>query len=494
MIRLTINNLLEILYKNKTYDFIEEELKLVKESHQFLKEFSSKNLVYGVNTGFGPMVKYKISNENQIQLQYNLIRSHSSGMGNKFNRQEVKAIMILRLHTFLQGKSGVSIPLIETLLSFINHGVYPNIYEHGGVGASGDLVQLAHLSLGIIGEGKGVNISGDEKDISDILVELDLKPHNLLLRDGLAMINGTSCMTALSAINIINSRLLLNWGIKISAMMLEIFSSYDDYISIELNNVKKHYGQNEVASRIRSILKDSKLIKHRYVDNNTNFQEFYSVRCTPQILGPILDTIDFAEKVVENEINSVDDNPIIDAKQKKIVHGGNFHGDYISLEMDKLKIAITKLTILVERQLNLLLNSDSNKILPPSLNDNEPGLNYGMQGVQFTATSTTAENQMLSNPMSIHSITCNNDNQDVVSMGTNSAIITKKVIENAFQVMSIQLVAAVRSLAILKKESKACQETKVIFNAVNKIINDHSNDDTVFSEKLKSVEEYLRKI
>ncbi len=195
---------------------------------------------------------------------------------------------------------------------------------------------------------------------------------------------------------------------------------------------------------------------------------------------------------MENEINSVDDNPIVDVDNQKILHGGNFHGDYISLEMDKLKIAITKLTMLTERQLNLLLNSKTNKILPPFLNIGKLGVNYGMQGVQFTATSTTAESQMLSNPMSVHSITCNNDNQDIVSMGTNSALITKKVIDNAFQVMSIQLMACVKALEILKAEKKVCNETKRTIDTVKELIGSNSVDDDVFYNKLKKIENYLR--
>ena len=492
MNRLKITDLKEIINGDKSYAYIESDIKSALKSFDFLKSFSKNNLVYGINTGFGPMVDFKVQEKDQKELQYNLVRSHSSGMGEVLSKKVVKTLMIIRLHTFLQGKSGVSLSLIDALANYINKGIYPDVYEHGGVGASGDLVQLAHLTLGIIGEGSGVDNKGNRVDIADHLKKLNLLPHRLELRDGLAMINGTSCMTALSTINIINSKILIKWSVKISAMLLEIFGSYDDYISKELNQVKLHKGQNEIALRIRKILETSNLITSRYSGEEKNFQEFYSIRCTPQVLGPILDTINFSELVVENEINSVDDNPIVDIDNKKIVHGGNFHGDYISLEMDKLKIAITKLTMLTERQLNLLLNSKVNKILPPFLNTGELGLNYGMQGVQFTATSTTAESQMLSNPMSVHSITCNNDNQDIVSMGTNSALITRKVIDNAFQVMSIQLLACVEAFEILKVEKKACNETKYTLNAFKKLIGVKCKDDKVFYNKLQKIESYLR--
>jgi len=492
MNRLTITDLKEIINGHRSYSYAEQDRGNALKAFNFLESFSKNNLVYGVNTGFGPMADFTVNKEDQIKLQYNLIRSHSSGMGAVLPTKVVKSIMIIRLHTFLQGKSGVSQSLINTLSNYIDNGIYPDIYEHGGVGASGDLVQLAHLALGIIGEGKGINNEGKKDYVSKLIKGSNLQPHKLELRDGLAMINGTACMTALSSINIINSRGLIKWSIKISAMMLEIFGSYDDYMSKELNQVKLHKGQNEIALRIRKILETSNLITNRYSGEDKNFQEFYSIRCTPQVLGPILETIKFSELVVENEINSVDDNPIVDVNNQKIVHGGNFHGDYISLEMDKLKIAITKLTMLTERQLNLLLNSKTNKILPPFLNIGKLGLNYGMQGVQFTATSTTAESQMLSNPMSVHSITCNNDNQDIVSMGTNSALITRKVIDNAFQVMSIQLIACVKALEILKAEKKVCNETKLTIDTVKKLIGSNSVDDDIFYNKLKKIENYLR--
>ena len=492
MNRLTIADLKEIIDRKTSYSYDKKDIRATLLSFDFLKSFSKNNLVYGVNTGFGPMADFKITKKDQIQLQYNLIRSHSSGMGDILPANYVKIIMIIRLHTFLLGKSAVSQALISTLSSYIDNGIYPDIYEHGGVGASGDLVQLAHLALGIIGEGKGVNSKGERNDIGELLKERNLSPHKLELRDGLAMLNGTACMTAISTFNIINSKILINWTVKVAVMMLEIFGSYDDYTSKELNQVKMHNGQNEIALKIREFLKSSNLITNRYSGDNKNFQEFYSIRCTPQILGPILDTINFSELVIENEINSIDDNPIIDVDNKKIVHGGNFHGDYISLEMDKLKIAITKLTMLTERQLSLLLNSKSNKILPSFLNIGKLGLNYGMQGMQFTATSTTAENQMLSNPMSVHSITCNNDNQDIVSMGTNSALILKKVIDNAFQVMSIQIVACVKAIEILKADKHVCNETKKTLDIVKELIGPHTADDDISSVKLQNIETYLR--
>src|SRR5258708_17392484 len=226
-------------------------------------------------------------------------------------------------------------------------------------------------------------------------------------------------------------------------MINEIVEAFDDHYSLELNIVKHHKGKNRIAAIMRHILKDSKMIsdrsEHLYNPDNLDqevfedkVQEYYSLRCVTQVLGPIYDTISQAENVVVNEINSVNDNPVIDHENHNIFHGGNFHGDYVSLEMDKLKIAITKLSMLAERQLNYLLNDKLNQKFPPFLNIGVLGFNFGMQGMHFTATSTVAENQTRSFPMDVHSIPNNNDNQDIVSMGSNSALMAEMCIDNFF--------------------------------------------------------------
>lgn len=253
---------------------------------------------------------------------------------------------------------------------------------------------------------------------------------------------------------------------------------------------------------MRAHLSDSQLIRKRADHLYTHFeeqekvfkekvQEYYSLRCVPQILGPVLDTLEYTEKVLENEINSANDNPIINVEDQHVYHGGNFHGDYISLEMDKLKIVVTKLTMLAERQLNYLLNSKINEILPPFVNLGKLGFNFGMQGVQFTATSTTAESQMLSNPMYVHSIPNNNDNQDIVSMGTNAAVICRKVIENAFEVLTIEAITIVQAIEYLGFQDKISSATKELYDEIRKIIPAFS-DDMVMYPYLEEVKKYLK--
>ena len=386
---LSLNDFSDILFKEKEVVLDKAAVEKVGVNFQFLQSFSSNKLIYGINTGFGPMAQYKVSEANLLQLQYNLIRSHSSGGGNLMSPLLVKAVMIARLNSIMQAYSGVHKDIAELLASLINKDVAPCIFEHGGVGASGDLVQLAHLGLVLIGEGE-VIYEGTVQPTMDVFNRLGIKPLSIRIREGLAILNGTSAMTGIGMLNIIQAQKLLEWSVILSAMINEVVEAYDDHYSYELNIVKHHKGQNKVAAQLRDILKDSKMIRsrseHLYNPDNLDqevfedkVQEYYSLRCVTQILGPIYDTISHAEKVVVDELNSVNDNPVIDHENNNIFHGGNFHGDYVSLEMDKLKVAITKLSMLSERQLNYLLNEKLNQKFPPFVNLGVLGFNFGMQ-------------------------------------------------------------------------------------------------------------------
>ena len=494
-----INNSIEldffenVLFDSKSIDFSQENIQKVYECFTFLEEFSKDKLIYGITTGFGPMAQYRISDEDRIQLQFNLIRSHCSGVGSHIPPLYVKAGMLCRLINILNAKSGIHPEAAILLKEFINHNIIPVIYEHGGVGASGDLVQLSHLALSLIGEGE-VYYEGEVIPTAKAMEICGLKPISIRIREGLSLINGTSIMTGISIVNILYAKRLFNWSVMASSVINEIMDSYDDGFSDELNKVKKHSGQTYVASCMRSALKGSLFIKtrqnHLYSRKVTEevikekVQEYYSLRCVPQILGAVYDTIEYTEKVVLNEAKSVNDNPIVDLETQNVYHGGNFHGDYISLEMDKLKIVVTKLTMLMERQLNFLLNPKLNEKFSPFVNLGIPGLNLGMQGVQFTATSTTAECQTLSFPNYIHSIPNNNDNQDIVSMGTNSALITKKVIENSFEVLAIYFISLIQGIDNIEAKEKLAPATRRIYDELRQLVPVFAEDTTKYREVL----------
>ena len=497
-IMITVNQILRIedvehvLFENDTITLSSEREYQINNCYNFLKHFVSDKIIYGINTGFGTMAQYQIDEKYLTELQYNLIRSHSTGVGNPLPDLYVKAAMLARLGTFVQAKSGVHPDLVNLLVEFINRGIYPLVPEHGSVGASGDLVQLAHIALALIGEGE-VFYKGERKNTKEILEKEQLKPFTIHLREGLAATNGTSVMTGIGLVNLLYAKRLLNWSIIASVMMNEIASSYDDFMSEALNNAKHHEGQSEIARIMRQVSQGSQCIRKRenelYNGGHNGkktfehkVQPYYSLRCVPQILGPVFDTLKNAVKILVNELNSSCDNPIIDIETQNVYHGGNFHGDYVSFEMDKVKIAITKLTMLAERQLNYLCHDRVNEILPPFLNLGVLGLNYGLQASQFTATSTTAECQMLSNPMYVHSIPNNNDNQDIVSMGTNAALITKTVIDNSFQVMAIHFMALAQAIDYLQIEEKLSSETRTVFKEIRKIFPKLVEDRTLHIE------------
>lgn len=477
--RLSLADFSAVLYEGKEVALDPKAVEKVEANFRFLQKFSSNKLIYGINTGFGPMAQYKVSEENMLQLQYNLIRSHSSGSNSLMSPIMVKGVMLARLNSLMQGYSGIHPETVHLIKELINNDVTPCIFEHGGVGASGDLVQLAHLGLVLIGEGE-VLYKGEIRPTAEVFKQLNIKPLSIHIREGLAILNGTSAMTGIGMANIVQAQKLLEWSVLLSAMINEVVEAYDDHYSYELNIVKHHKGQNKIAAQLREILKDSKLIRNRseHLYNPAKLdqevfkdkvQEYYSLRCVTQVLGPIYDTITQSEKVVTDELNSVNDNPVIDHENQNIFHGGNFHGDYVSLEMDKLKIAITKLSMLSERQLNYLLNEKLNQKFPPFVNLGVLGFNFGMQGMQFTATSTVAENQTMSFPMYVHSIPNNNDNQDIVSMGCNAALMTRRVINNSFEVLAIQMMTVLQAIDHMKCTDRLSSETHHVYTEIRKL-------------------------
>lgn len=500
--RLTLDEIRSLLYEGAILELSENAKDNIRKSYDFLKSFSADKVIYGINTGFGPMAQYRVDDKFLSELQYNIIRSHSTGAGEPLDDIFVKAAMIARVGTLVQGYSGVHLSVAELIVEFINRGIYPKIPRHGSVGASGDLVQLAHIALTLIGEGE-VHYKGEWRNTAEVLQENNLEPIKIYIREGLCITNGTSMMSGIAAVNLIHSQKLFNHSIIASALVNEIASSYDDFLTHELNAAKHHEGQIAVAKKMRNILADSKctlsrekeLYDNGHADATTfghKVQPYYSLRCVPQILGPIYEEINNAVQVVEDEYASACDNPIVDYRTNNVYHGGNFHGDYISYEMDKLKIGITKMTMLAERQLNYLCHDRINGILPPFVNLGTLGLNYGVQACQFTATSTTAESQTLSMPNSIHSIPNNNDNQDIVSMGTNSAELTSIVIENAYQVLAIHFMTIIQAVDYLKIQDKLSSATRKAYDELRSIVPVFIEDTTKYKD-IENIISYLKK-
>ena len=490
----------EVILHGKALTLSPEALSEVERCYQFLDQFHKEKVIYGINTGFGPMAQWRVSESHLKDLQYNIIRSHSTGAGEPLDPDCVKAAMLARVGTFLQGKSGIHPEVVNLLVEFINRDIIPFIPRHGSVGASGDLVQLAHMALTLIGEGK-VLYREQWRPSADVLEECGLRPMQIHIREGLSALNGTSVMTGVSLVNHFQAELLLDHATLAAVWMNEIAGSYDDFMAQPLNECRRQAGQQVIARRLREISASSHCLSKREIDLYTGehketvfekkVQAYYSLRCTPQILGPIHDTLACAAQVLENEMNSACDNPIVDPDTQYVYHGGNFHGDYVSLEEDKVKIALVRLTMLTERQLNYLFHDRINGILPPFLNKGVLGLNYGMQACQFTATSTTAESQTLAMPNYVHSIPNNNDNQDIVSMGTNSALLCRQVVDNAFQVMAIHFIALAQATDCLGIRDRLCNASRRAYESI-RAIQPEIVEDTPFYEEIDRVVALLK--
>ncbi len=499
--RITLDEVEKVLYSGENISVSDDWMARVDACYRFLEKFAAEKVIYGINTGFGPMAQWRVDDRYLTDLQYNIIRSHATGAGEPLDDVYVKSAMVARLGTVLQCRSGVHTDVANLLISFINNEIYPFIPMHGSVGASGDLVQLAHIALCLIGEGE-VHYKGKWRKAADVMKQLGITPLKMHIREGLSITNGTSVMTGISVVNQLHAENLLDWATLAAVWMNEIASSFDDYMSEGENNCRRHEGQQVVARRLRKLSEGSQCLKKRahelydygHADVKVfehKVQAYYSLRCTPQILGPIYDTLQNARQIIEDELNSACDNPIVDPETQYVYHGGNFHGDYISLEEDKVKIALVRLCMTAERQLNYLFHDRINNILPPFLNLGTLGLNYGMQACQFTATSTTAECQTLAMPNYVHSIPNNNDNQDIVSMGTNTALICKQVVENCFQVMAIQYIALAQATDCLKIAAKLCPTSRKVYDKIREMV-PLFIEDTPFYKDIANVENYLK--
>lgn len=473
----------------------------IKEGRALLLRAVEKRAIYGVNTGFGPMVMHIIGTRETTNLQYNLLRGHATGMGKPVKDEYVLAAMLIRLNMFVKGHSGVSYELVQTLADCVNARITPIVPEHGAVGTSGDLVQLAHIALMLIGEGE-VCYKGVRRNAADVLRELGIIPHVLGPKEGLSLINGTAMMSGIGCLLLADARRCLSIALRSGALAFELVNGFTDVLHPSLHDLRPHRGQVAVARMLRELTHDSQLLSDRKTKSHTIhigkethdasilLQEVYSLRCMPQVLGPILETISHVEEVLRIEINAVTDNPVIDFENEEFLHGGNFHGDYIATALDQLKMGIIKLTLLTERRINFFLNQNVNKTFPPFLNLKTPGLNMGLQGMQFVATSTAAVSQSLGYPHSLHSIPTNGDNQDIVSMGTDVALIAAKTLENALIVLTIELVTLSQAAATIHVEQRLSTASQMLVRWIRPRF-PLVEDDRILSPELESLRDML---
>lgn len=433
-----------------------DSLEKMKKSRQVVMEIVKKGKpVYGINTGFGALASKQIATEDLEQLQYNLIRSHCTGVGRPFSREVSRAIMLSRANCLIQGFSGVTPETIQLLLDFINHGITPVIPEKGSVGASGDLAPLSHVALALIGEGE-VEYEGKIMSSDFVMHQAGLVAAKLGPKDGLALINGTSVMLALGCLALVDAKRLMKQADIISCLTLDAVrgtaTAYDERISL----LKPQPGQLEVTRNLLKLIKGSEINKSHKEDGKV--QDPYSLRCVPQVHGACRQTVRHAEEVLEIELNSVTDNPLVFADTGDVISGGNFHGEALALMMDYLAMGISEICNIAERRVEKMMNPSFSD-LPAFLTKNS-GLNSGFMIVHVTMAALASENKYLCHPASVDSIPTSTDKEDHVSMGVTAGRKLHEVINNTQHGLAIELLCNTQGLEFLRplKSSPALEK------------------------------------
>ena len=417
------------------------------------KLVENNTLSYAITTGVGKLSDVRIAGDQIRELQVNLVRSHSVGVGQALSVPDTRAMMLLRANSLSKGFSGVRDVVIDTLCEMLNRGVTPMVPSQGSVGASGDLAPLAHLALALIGEGECLDEKGSRILSSDALRRAEIKPLTLEAKESISLINGTQAMLAVGTLALLAAENLVNTADVIGGLTLDALRGTDVAFDERIHKARPHRGQITTAANLRKMIEGSE-IRRSHADCG-RVQDAYSLRCIPQVHGAVRDTLEHCRKVLEIEINSAVDNPLVFVKnpgatdgEGDVLSGGNFHGEPLAFALDFLAIALAALAGISERRIERLVNPSLNEGLPPFLASGA-GLNSGFMMPQVTAAALVSENKVLAHPASVDSITTSGNKEDYVSMGMTAAIKLKRVVENTLQVMSIEAMASAQAIDFL---------------------------------------------
>ncbi|MBN2857160.1 MAG: histidine ammonia-lyase [Candidatus Delongbacteria bacterium] len=438
-----------ILYEGFFVSIDETSKERINECRTIVESIVEKNVVrYGINTGFGKFSNVIIDKKDTAQLQKNIVLSHAVGVGKPLSEDIVKGIMVLKLNSFLQGFSGVRLKVAETLEHMINKGVIPFIPEKGSVGASGDLAPLSHMALVMTGQGNAF-IKGRLMTGEDAMKKAGIPVLELKQKEGLAILNGTQVMTSIAAVSLIKAENLIKAADIAGAMSLDALRGSLSAFDERIHAARPHKGQIATAANFRKILKDSALL-HSHL-NCEKVQDAYSLRCIPQVHGAVRDTFNHVKNVIETEMNSVTDNPLVFEKGHDVISGGNFHGEPVAFAMDFLAIALSELASISERRIAYMVDPATSDGLPAFLTQ-KGGLNSGFMMTQVTAAALVSENKVLCHPASVDSIPTSANKEDHVSMGTHAARKCLDIIENVQNVLAIELICSAQALEFRGQE------------------------------------------
>ncbi|EOT44529.1 phenylalanine aminomutase (D-beta-phenylalanine forming) [Enterococcus columbae] len=501
---ISIENFAAVVRKeNCIIETANEVLAKINGSRKLLEDFvTNGRIIYGVNTSMGGFVNYLVPIEYASRLQQNLLHSVASNVGEYFDTQVVRAIMLARLLSLSKGVSAITLKNYEILQEMLNKQVYPCIPEKGSLGASGDLGPLAFIALVATGRWKAIYqgkiISGKEA-----MVAAGIDIMELSYKEGLALINGTSAMVGLAAENYMRAKALFDNYIVVSGLSFEGLATKIKPFAPEVHRYKKHTGQQYVAQRIVDVLNSSKLIVDEKETENMLREKFtndsqgmdrqiedaYSIRCTPQILGPVKESLDFIKRIITNEMNSSSDNPLIIPEYEEVFHNGHFHGQYISQIMDYLSICMTTISNLSDRRIDRFMDASNSNGLPAFLCHTTPGIRMGLMGGQFMSTSITAENRSLCVPLSTQTLTSTGDFQDIVSFGLVAARRAKEIIDNLSYIVSFELLCACHAVDLRGKE-KLSYGTKILYEKVREVV-PFSDEDFIITDYCEKLKELL---
>lgn len=459
----------------------------VKASRDYIeKQIEEGQVIYGVNTGFGAFSSVRISDENIIQLQKNLIRSHACGIGKPFTPKETRAIMCLRANALSRGHSGIRPLVIEKILEFLNNDILPVIPSQGSVGASGDLAPLAHLALAIIGEGR-VWRDREEVPVQEVLKEKGVEPLELQSKEGLSMINGCQVMTAVGLLGAFEAIRLLKLMDVAGSLSLEALRGSRNAFDPLISATRPHPGEAKTAHNMRVILGETSPIAESHA-NCQRVQDAYSLRCIPAVHGAAKDAMNQALKTLLIEANSSTDNPLVFAEDGKVLSCGNFHGEPVAFALDFLAIAMSAAASISQCRIEKLINpamSELQAFLAP-----HGGLNSGHMIVQVAAASLVSENKILSHPASVDSIPTSADKEDHVSMGTIASRKFRQVVKNAENIVAMEFLSACQAIDLLEglKPAGALLE---VYTQIRKEV-PFAEHDRVFSEDIKAIKAMIR--
>ncbi len=430
----------------------------INQSRQFVEQLLARGEVaYGINTGFGKLSEVVIPHDELRTLQLNLLRSHACGVGEPLPEPTVRAMMLHRANVLAKGFSGCRPVVIETLLAMLNAGVHPVIPSRGSVGASGDLAPLAHLALVTIGEGEAIYKS-ERMAGGAALQRAGLSPLELEAKEGLALLNGTQAMTAVGGLAVWQALQLAQAADVIGALTLEALRGTPAAFDEKIHAVRPHAGQQASAARLRALIAGSEIREsHRDKAIDPRVQDAYSLRCMPQVHGAVRDALAHVRSIIETEINSATDNPLVFADAQEVLSGGNFHGEPVALGLDYAAIAIADLATISERRVERLVNPDLSGL--PAFLSPQPGTNSGLMMAQVTAASLIAENNVLAHPASVFTLPTSANKEDHVSMGMTAALKLAQITQHVEIVLAIELLCAAQGLEFLKplKPSPALQ-------------------------------------